>query len=196
MIFTAADTPALRPEQTGRAGGARCTRERASLGCSRRNREATQASAQALTLQRSVIPVGTSVWVEHLRRGSSRLAALLGDGQVLCHPVVQGELACGNLHRRQEILVSPWLAPIRRPGRARRDSANGRRGTPAWDRTGLDRCPPASLGAADRLRPVDFGPCTPTSGIQAEPFSGMIAPRGDRVEGPAVEARPAQSSKK
>jgi predicted nucleic acid-binding protein len=29
---------------------------------------------------------------------------LLQDDQVLCHPFVIGELACGNLHNRNEIL--------------------------------------------------------------------------------------------
>ncbi len=46
----------------------------------------------------------TSVWVEHLRRGEPRLAGLLEAGEVLCHPFVVGELACGNLHNRNEIL--------------------------------------------------------------------------------------------
>jgi predicted nucleic acid-binding protein len=46
----------------------------------------------------------TSVWVEHLRRGEPRLAAFLETGEVLCHPFVVGELACGNLRRRDEIL--------------------------------------------------------------------------------------------
>lgn len=46
----------------------------------------------------------TSVWVEHLRRGEPRLAALLTAGEILCHPFVIGELACGNLGRRSEIL--------------------------------------------------------------------------------------------
>jgi hypothetical protein len=46
----------------------------------------------------------TSVWVEHLRRGEPRLAAFLEAGEVLCHPFVVGELACGNLRRRDEVL--------------------------------------------------------------------------------------------
>jgi predicted nucleic acid-binding protein len=46
----------------------------------------------------------TSVWVEHLRRGEPRLASLLRAGEVLCHPFVVGELACGNLRRRDEVL--------------------------------------------------------------------------------------------
>ena len=49
--------------------------------------------------------VDTSVWVEHLRHGSRRLAALLESGEVECHPFVIGELACGRLARRSEILT-------------------------------------------------------------------------------------------
>ena len=37
------------------------------------------------------ILVDTSVWVDHLRRGNDRLAALLEAGDVLCHPAVIGE---------------------------------------------------------------------------------------------------------
>lgn len=51
-----------------------------------------------------MILVDTSVWVEHLRHGDPRLVSLLDGGEVLCHPFVVGELACGNLQRRSEIL--------------------------------------------------------------------------------------------
>ncbi len=51
-----------------------------------------------------MILVDTSVWIEHLRRGSRGLATLLEEAQVLSHAFVQGELACGNLRQRQEIL--------------------------------------------------------------------------------------------
>lgn len=51
-----------------------------------------------------MVLVDTSVWVEHFRRGDPRLAALLGAAEVLCHPFVVGELACGNLNQRGEIL--------------------------------------------------------------------------------------------
>ena len=51
-----------------------------------------------------MILVDTSVWVEHFRAGSDRLRSLLLDEQVLCHPFVVGELACGTLHKRVEIL--------------------------------------------------------------------------------------------
>ena len=48
--------------------------------------------------------VDTSVWVDHLQRRNQVFSALLEEGRVLCHPQVIGELACGNLHNRKEIL--------------------------------------------------------------------------------------------
>ena len=52
-----------------------------------------------------MVLVDTSVWVAHLRQGTIGLEALLNEGRVLCHPFVVGELACGNLRNRNEILV-------------------------------------------------------------------------------------------
>jgi predicted nucleic acid-binding protein len=51
-----------------------------------------------------VILADTSVWIDHLRHGNQRLAQSLQDAQVLIHPFVIGELACGTLHARSEIL--------------------------------------------------------------------------------------------
>jgi predicted nucleic acid-binding protein len=51
-----------------------------------------------------MVLVDTAVWVQHLRQGSAALARLLTDGQVVCHPFVVGELACGHLKNRSEIL--------------------------------------------------------------------------------------------
>ncbi|GMU69729.1 MAG: ribonuclease VapC32 [Steroidobacteraceae bacterium] len=48
--------------------------------------------------------VDTSVWIEHLRRGSPALSTLLEGGGVRTHPLVIGELACGSLGRRDTIL--------------------------------------------------------------------------------------------
>ena len=48
--------------------------------------------------------VDTSVWVDHLRRGNQAFSEMLEEGEVLCHPLVVGELACGNLGNRDEIL--------------------------------------------------------------------------------------------
>jgi predicted nucleic acid-binding protein len=51
-----------------------------------------------------VILVDTSVWVEHLRHGLPHLASLLQKGEVMIHPWVIGELACGNLRNRSQVL--------------------------------------------------------------------------------------------
>ena len=48
--------------------------------------------------------VDTSVWVDHLRRATPRLVALLEEGHVCCHPFVAGELACGQLSQRDHFL--------------------------------------------------------------------------------------------
>jgi predicted nucleic acid-binding protein len=52
-----------------------------------------------------MVLVDTSVWVNHLRKGNFRLERLLLDGEVVCHPFVIGELACGNIKNRSEILA-------------------------------------------------------------------------------------------
>jgi predicted nucleic acid-binding protein len=51
-----------------------------------------------------VILVDTSVWIDHLRSGDPMLAQALESGQVMMHPFVVGELACGNLEQRDEVL--------------------------------------------------------------------------------------------
>jgi len=51
-----------------------------------------------------MILVDTSIWIDHLRYSNIRLADLLDRSQVLAHPFVTGELACGNLRNRDEIL--------------------------------------------------------------------------------------------
>ena len=51
-----------------------------------------------------MILVDTSVWIDHLRSGDERLADLLNRSQVVIHPFVIGELACGNLRNRDEVL--------------------------------------------------------------------------------------------
>jgi hypothetical protein len=52
-----------------------------------------------------MVLVDTSVWVNHLRRGDIQLEKLLRDGEVACHPLVIGELACGDIKNRSEILA-------------------------------------------------------------------------------------------
>lgn len=48
--------------------------------------------------------VDTSVWIHHFRIGSEELRSLLNDEEVLGHPFITGELACGTLRNRNEIL--------------------------------------------------------------------------------------------
>ena len=52
-----------------------------------------------------MILVDTSVWVDHLRHGDTSLSQFLGQAQVMCHPMVVGELACGNLKSRSVVLA-------------------------------------------------------------------------------------------
>ena len=51
-----------------------------------------------------MVLVDTSVWVAHLCEGNIGLEILLNDSSVVCHPFIIGELACGNLKNRVEIL--------------------------------------------------------------------------------------------
>ena len=51
-----------------------------------------------------MILVDTSVWVDHLRIGNRGLRALLERAEVLCHPLIIGEVACGTLRNRGEVL--------------------------------------------------------------------------------------------
>ncbi len=51
-----------------------------------------------------MILVDTSVWIDHLRSGNNRLRQLLSDNLVYIHPMIIGELACGNLGNRQQLL--------------------------------------------------------------------------------------------
>lgn len=52
-----------------------------------------------------MILVDTSVWINHFRASSRLLAQLLDREQVLTHPFVAGELACGKLVNRKEIIA-------------------------------------------------------------------------------------------
>ena len=48
--------------------------------------------------------VDTSVWIDHFRQGDASLTTALEAGQVGMHSFVLGELACGNLRSRVEVL--------------------------------------------------------------------------------------------
>lgn len=59
-----------------------------------------------------MVLVDTSVWISHLRKGNRNLESLLNDGDVFCHPFIIGELACGNLKNRIEILTCLQALPM------------------------------------------------------------------------------------
>jgi predicted nucleic acid-binding protein len=59
-----------------------------------------------------MVLVDTSVWVSHLSDGNNELANLLNDGSVLCHPLIAGELAFGNLKDRTVVLSFLRLLPM------------------------------------------------------------------------------------
>lgn len=44
----------------------------------------------------TMVLVDTSVWVAHFRKSNASFEALLLNDQVLCHPLVLLELACGS----------------------------------------------------------------------------------------------------
>jgi predicted nucleic acid-binding protein len=59
-----------------------------------------------------MILVDTSVWINHLRSSERHLEKLLLDGKVLCHTHVIGELACGNIKNREEIISLLQALPM------------------------------------------------------------------------------------
>jgi predicted nucleic acid-binding protein len=65
---------------------------------------------------RDSVLVDTSVWVDHFRRGNRVLSEMLEGARVWTHPFVIGELACGQLSRREVILESlaslPGAPPV------------------------------------------------------------------------------------
>jgi predicted nucleic acid-binding protein len=50
-----------------------------------------------------MVLVDTSVWVSHFRETHDGLVELLDNGDVVCHPFIIGELACGNLKNRATV---------------------------------------------------------------------------------------------
>jgi predicted nucleic acid-binding protein len=51
-----------------------------------------------------MVLVDTSIWIDHLRQADAALMQLLETQQVLMHPYIIGELACGHLNPRDEVL--------------------------------------------------------------------------------------------
>ena len=51
-----------------------------------------------------MVLVDTSVWIDHFCRGNTVLTGLLDDIEVVTHPYIIGELACGNIRNRSIVL--------------------------------------------------------------------------------------------
>ena len=51
-----------------------------------------------------MILADTSIWVDHLRTIDRHLASLLDEELILVHPMVIGELACGNIPSRPYVM--------------------------------------------------------------------------------------------
>ena len=52
-----------------------------------------------------MVLVDTSVWINHFKKSNTELKKLLLDVDVLSHPYILGEIACGNIANRKEILL-------------------------------------------------------------------------------------------
>lgn len=59
-----------------------------------------------------MVLVDTSIWISHLRHGNSRLQKLLRASRVVCHPFIVGELVCGNISNRAEIISLMQSLPM------------------------------------------------------------------------------------
>lgn len=59
-----------------------------------------------------MVLVDTSIWISHLTKGNTRLKALLENAEVVCHPSVIGELACGYIKNRTEIFSLLQALPM------------------------------------------------------------------------------------
>ena len=58
-----------------------------------------------------MILADTSIWIRHFREGEPKLSALLADGVIAMHPFILGELACGSLKSRAEVLAHMKTLP-------------------------------------------------------------------------------------
>ena len=62
-----------------------------------------------------MVLVDTSVWIDHFRKSNAHLQDVLEQGEVATHPFVIGELACGGLAKRHEILALMQALPSYSP---------------------------------------------------------------------------------
>ena len=52
-----------------------------------------------------MVLVDTSVWVNHFNRKDIKLSGLLEEGKVVIHSFIIGELSCGKIKNRTEIIA-------------------------------------------------------------------------------------------
>lgn len=52
-----------------------------------------------------MILADTSVWISHFHKSNPQLIEKLNIGAVVCHQFIVGELACGYIHNRKEVLT-------------------------------------------------------------------------------------------
>jgi predicted nucleic acid-binding protein len=62
-----------------------------------------------------VILIDTAVWINHLQAADQRLVELMSRKQAATHPFVLGELAIGNIRRRDMVLAELHKLPTVRP---------------------------------------------------------------------------------
>lgn len=58
-----------------------------------------------------MILADSSVWIDHFRRVNTELVRALHEGSIVVHPFVIGELACGTMHRRADVLADLGRMP-------------------------------------------------------------------------------------
>ncbi len=59
-----------------------------------------------------MILVDTAVWIDHFRKSNPHLKTLLTQGLVTTHPLIIGELACGNFKQRRTIFLLLKALPL------------------------------------------------------------------------------------
>jgi len=62
-----------------------------------------------------MILVDTSIWIDHLNKSNDALIPFLNSGRVCIHSFVIGELSCGNISNRSEILTLLKALPRTEP---------------------------------------------------------------------------------
>lgn len=50
-----------------------------------------------------MVLVDTLIWISFLRGENAQLRRLLQEAEVICHPFIVGELACGHIRNRREV---------------------------------------------------------------------------------------------